>query len=146
MDELVRSPEMNMDNYELQFENTKHLIFKPLQRIISNQKFQRSFDPNMVDSLRLWRVLRPISHIFIEEIDKLYDQERISLDLKNYIEQKGWSISQVSFDEADIRVVKLFDNAEPIFNDYHYEKLGNLFADIGFVMAHPIHKTENKFL
>ena len=114
--------------------------------MITNQKFQRRFDPTMKDELRIWRALRPIAHIFIEEVDNLFETERIPVEMKNYIEKKGWPISQVSFDEADPRVVNLFDNAEPEFNSYHYEKLGNLFADIGYVMAHPLHRIDDKFL
>ena len=93
LDEIVKDPTMDITKYELQFYGTSQYIFRPLQTIITMQKFQRKFDPTMKDELRLWRVLRPISHIFIEEIEKLFETERISMEMRNYIEMKGWPIS-----------------------------------------------------
>ena len=78
----------------------------------------------MKEALRIWRVLRPISHIFTDNIVIMYELEKISSDLKNYIEQKGWSLSLADIDVVDERVDRLMQLAQPDFDNYNFYALG----------------------
>jgi len=87
---LIRNPALNLSHYEYEFNHTRDWIFKPISSSFRLYKFQLKHDKDV--SMAAWRVLRPLSHIFLDYIEILEDEGDINDDLVRFIQQKSWSL------------------------------------------------------
>ena len=63
----------------------------------------------MKTAVGVWRVLRPLSHVFVENMVTAYSENRISLELMKFIRLKGWPLKMQSMDVVDPQVLELFE-------------------------------------
>jgi len=81
------------------------LVFKPIQASFRLYKFQKLHDPDT--SMAVWRVLRPLSHIFQDYIAELEDKNLINDDLVKFIQQKSWFLQSYEADDNNTEVIRL---------------------------------------
>jgi hypothetical protein len=116
------------------------LIFKPIQASFRLYKFQKLHDPN--ESMAVWRVLRPLSHIFLDYIEELEkNRDLINDDLIKFIQQKSWSLQAYEADDNNAEVMRLMQKAYDLFQAKEYEDnytaCGEVLADIAWILENP---------
>jgi hypothetical protein len=59
--------------------------------LLAHQKAGRA-DVPFDQSFAIWRVLRPLSHVFIDAPERMIKYGKISVEVMKFIMQKGWPL------------------------------------------------------
>ena len=127
---------MKLEPFELEFNDVSDYIYKPIQSILTMYQMQKRYE-RMSEALQVWRVLRPLSHVFIDNAENMYTLKKINAPLLNFFRQAGWPLKNQSMDSVNPRVVELFDQALPTFNKHDFTQVGSILAQIAYLLAQP---------
>jgi len=112
-EDLIRNNNLNLSNYESEFDRTNMWIFKPIQASFRLYKHQLKVDSDV--SMAVWRVLRPLSHIFLDSIEQMEDRELINDDLVKFIQQKAYFLQSYEVDDNNTVIIRLIQKAYDLF-------------------------------
>lgn len=130
---------MNLSHYEYEFNHTRMWIFKPIQASFRLYKHQLQVDPDT--SMAVWRVLRPLSHIFLDYMEQMEDEKFINDDLVKFIQQKAWSLQSYEPDDNNLVIIRLMQKAYDLFQAKEYEDnyvaCGEVLADVAWILENP---------
>ena len=100
-------------------------------------QYNSIYDPTMPEAMRVWRILKPLSHIFTDGAELLYEEEKISLGMMKFLREKGWPINKLSPMKLDQQVADLFKMVRPLWEQNRFEDLGYQMALIAYTLTKP---------
>ena len=122
---------------ETKFKEMNEYLQKPLESILNLYYYQKKYDPTMSDAMAVWRVLRPLSSIFTNNLEQMYKEGgHLSVEQMKYLRQNGWPLSQVQMDTVAPNVYQSFTELFDAYHEQEYELIGTILADIAYFLDH----------